>query len=172
MRELLFRAYVTRTIYVDGGEFSDAEKEVKFYLDGVTIYNDGQVGISWDDFYHNLQSQGFCDDVIEKAFDAYDDHWDEWAWFTPDAIVQYTGKTDSFGNKIFDGDIIKYTRKNWSLHYESVPHDLVLQGAIFWSDEDCSYKLKHKNGQMSLSFQDQRAEENIIERIGSTHTIL
>jgi hypothetical protein len=30
--------------------------------------------------------QGFLDDEIEKAFGACDDHWDEWAWFVPDAI--------------------------------------------------------------------------------------
>lgn len=39
MRELLFRAYMTCTLYVDDGEYSDAEKEVKFYLDEVALYS-------------------------------------------------------------------------------------------------------------------------------------
>lgn len=34
MRELLFRAYMTCTPYVD-----DGEKEVKFYLDEVALYS-------------------------------------------------------------------------------------------------------------------------------------
>lgn len=169
MRELLFRAYITIIIYVDDGEFSDSEKEVKFHLDDAAIYNDGQVGVSWDDFYRNLSSQGFCDDEIEKAFDACNDHWDEWAWFTPDAIAQYTGKVDSFGNKIFDGDLVKYTRTQWSSYSEPAPHDLVFVGTIEWSEEDCSYKFKHLIGEMSLSFKDSRAKENIVERIGSKY---
>lgn len=67
MRELLFRAYITRTIYVEEDGYVDVEKEVRFHLDGVAIYTDGHIGISWDDFYHNLHSQGFSDDEIEKA---------------------------------------------------------------------------------------------------------
>lgn len=169
MRELLFRAYITRTIYVEEDGYVDVEKEVRFHLDGVAIYTDGHIGISWDDFYHNLHSQGFSDDEIEKAFDAYDDHWDEWALFVPDAIAQYTGKVDSFGNKIFDGDLVKYTRTHWSSYSEPTPHDLVFVGTIEWSEEDCSYKFKHPTGEMSLSFKDSRAKENIIERIGSKY---
>ena len=59
MRELLFRTYITRTIYVEEDGYTDVEKEVKFHLDDVAIYTDGQIGISWDDFYQNLHSQGF-----------------------------------------------------------------------------------------------------------------
>jgi hypothetical protein len=35
MRELLFRAYITRTIYVEEDGYTDTEKEVKFHIDGV-----------------------------------------------------------------------------------------------------------------------------------------
>lgn len=169
MRELLFRAYITRTIYVEEDGYTDTEKEVKFHIDGVAIYDDGQVGISWDDFCHELRLQGFLDDEIEKAFGACDDHWDEWAWFVPDAICQYTDKVDSFGNKIFDGDSVRYTRTCWSSYSEPTPHDLVFVGTIEWSEEDCSYKFKHSIGEMSLSFKDSRAKENIVERIGSKY---
>ena len=169
MRELLFRAYITRTIYVEEDGYVDVEKEVRFHLDGVVIYTDGHIGISWDDFYRNLHSQGFSDDEIEKAFDAYDDHWDEWAWFVPDAIAQYTGKVDSFGNKIFSGDIVKYTRKDWSSYSEPELHDVVLIGEIVWNNEECSYKFSHPTGIMGLLFKDQRAKANIIERIGSKY---
>lgn len=167
MRELLFRAYITCTLYVD-----DGEKEVKFYLDGVTLYPDNQIGISYDDFCKNLSKQGFTADEIEKLFDCAGDFWDggEWTYFTPDAIAQYTGKSDDFGNKIFNGDIVKYTRKNWSSYSEPELHDVILIGEIVWSDEECSYRFSHEIGSMGLSFKDQRAKENIVERIGSKYT--
>lgn len=169
MRELLFRAYMTCTIYVDDGEYSGSEKEIKYYLDNAAVYKDGTAGISWDDFYQNLNSQGFGDNEIEQIFDKFDIYYDEWVYFTPDAIAQYTGKVDSFGNKIFDGDLVKYTRTHWSSYSEPAPHDLVLVGTIEWSEEDCSYKFKHSIGEMSLSFKDSRAKENIVERIGNKY---
>lgn len=171
MRELLFRAYMTCTLYVDDGEYSDAEKEVKFYLDGAALYSGSQIGISWDDFHKNLAEQGFTDDEIKKLFDCADDFWDagEWVYFTPDAIAQYTGKNDDFGNKIFSGDIVKYTRKDWSSYSEPELHDVVLIGEIVWNNEECSYKFSHPTGIMGLSFKDQRAKANIIERIGSKY---
>lgn len=169
MRELLFRAYMTCTIYVDDGEYSGSEKEIKYYLDNVAVYKDGTAGISWDDFYQNLNSQGFGDNEIEQIFDKFDTYYDEWVYFMPDAIVQYTGKDDSFGNKIFDGDSVKYTRTHWSSYSEPELYDLVFAGIIEWSDEDCSYKFKHSTGDMSLSFKDIRAKENIVERIGSKY---
>lgn len=66
MRELLFRAYITRTIYVEEDGYVDAEKEVRFHPDGVAIYTDGHIGISWDDFYHSLHSQGFLTTKLKR----------------------------------------------------------------------------------------------------------
>lgn len=171
MREMLFRAYITCTLCVDDGEYSDAEKEVKFYLDKVALYSDNQIGISWDDFHKNLSKQGFTGDEIKKLFGCADCFWsgDDWAYFIPDAIAQYTGKNDDFGNKIFDGDIVKYTRKDWSSYSEPELHDVILIGEIVWSDEECSYRFNHPTGIMGLSFKDQRAKENIVERIGSKY---
>ena len=167
MRELLFRAYLTRTIYVEEDGYTDAEKDIKFHLDNVAVYIDGTIGIRWDDFYKELKQQGFNDDEIEKAFDAYDDLWDERGIFTADAIVQYTGICDSFGNKIFEYDIVEYIRTQWSSYSEPVPHDLHTVGTIKYCDEDGSYRLVHEHGSMHLSSNDSRAKENIIKRLGS-----
>ena len=91
-----------------------------------------------------------------------------------ETVGQYTGLTDKNGKKIFAGDILKYTRKNWHEPLSSKNRtDLIGFLEIYYDDTCAAFKCRHYDenkkllGSGFLLLEDSRAEETILEVIGN-----
>ncbi len=95
----------------------------------------------------------------------------------PETVGQYTGLTDKNGKKIFEGDIVRYTRKNMYAPETSFhKQDLVSLHLVLWDSSIAAFVQRHYSlnrkriiGKGSAVLYDDRAKENIIEVIGNIH---
>lgn len=105
-REIKFNAYL---------EIGD-NKEISTIIEGVTVYENGDVGCSMDRFCNAVNNCGwsfdgegfFKTDDRENYIDGGEFNvreGDEWVWF--DGIpLQGTGLTDRKGNQVFEGSVV------------------------------------------------------------------
>lgn len=68
----------------------------------------------------------------------------------PETVGQYTGIVDYKGNKIFEGDIIKFTRGvgSWSLPDHRIITDVC---EVIWDEERCGFNIKYNSNVQKLS---------------------
>lgn len=123
--------------------------------------------------YHILEKSEYsrsCDwdsDLVNVDFYEVDEN----------TLGQFTGLCDNDGNKIYEGDVVKLTRINMYAPSASFNgKDLISFHRVCWNDEKhCFYQehfdieKKRVTGAGILCFEDERAEENIIEVIGNIY---
>ena len=111
------------------------------------------------------------------GYQIYDNTRVSWVSVRGETVGQYTGLTDTNGKKIFEGDVLKYTRTKWNepLHSDN-GKDIVSFHEIYFDENEGSLKQKHYTDKGNLiasgymfSFIDVRADENKIEVIGNIY---
>lgn len=102
MREILFRA---KTILAD----NPSDTSSNYWIEGSLVHQTERYGDPVD-VYHIVKLGNFHCDYYDS----------EEVW--PETVGQWTGLVDKNGTKIFEGDIVKYTRVSKFDDIEDIPH--------------------------------------------------
>lgn len=128
-----------------------------------------------DDWYYGYPMSEIKNNTVAFIGDKKlgSDYYDLFADVT--SLGQFTGLYDRKGKMIFEGDIVRYVRKevrepsaSWN------GQDLISKHLIYWNEErHCFYQDHYTEerciGSGGVGFTDTRAKENIIEVIGNIY---
>ena len=82
-----------------------------------------------------------------------------------DSIVTYIGKTDSLGNKIFEGDVVEFEMESLDTEGEYVYEHYV----VMFSEKYCSFCLFNKKGVGQVEIVDFNCDSIKVKVIGNVY---
>lgn len=105
-----FRAYFECSIPMSEDDVKkQKQKDISFRIYNICLYDNGECGIYLDDLVYQLANLKFNEFQIKKIIETvpFTDRENDWIYFNPNDIEQFTGIKDAKGRDLYEGDIIK-----------------------------------------------------------------